>query len=193
MSAKFLLIYIILFPSYTSGSATVPSFIYSTEPEPVTENVMLGILKTLSWEHVIFMFVFINTLFLLLIVLRYTKISKAPRLILEVTSTNQCIFIPVMKLPLCPSHSSIQLPDNISELSISDSWIFPKLHLTWSCFTVEHELTEQVYSVPSKLPLSLLQKNKLKKILKKPFFVHLHSEHGGYLSQIPMSSSIGEV
>lgn len=167
--------------------STLPSFLYTHKSESgATSSFDFDI--TLSWEHANFIFLCLNTILLLVIVLRFIKFRKAPRLLIEITSMEQCIFLPIMKLPLCPSHSKINVPSIISELNICGSWLSPKLKINWEEFSIKNELTEEMYMVPTKLPLNLWQKYKLAKILKSPFFIHLHTEHSGYLSPISLST-----
>lgn len=165
---------------------TLPSFIYTHPPESVSISYFdLNI--TLSWEHANFILLLLNTALLLVLVVKCIKVRKVPMLLLEVTSMDQCIFVPVMKLPLCPTLTTINIPETVTTISLCGSKLLPKLKLNWADFTIEDQLTENVYHVPTHVNLSIWQSYKLSQILKKPFFINLHTEHNGYLSPISLS------
>lgn len=163
----------------------LPSFIYTRRPVPPEPSFTISI--PLSWEHAIFAFVFLNTVALIIILVRYSKPKRAPRLLLEITIRHHCVFVHLMKLPLCPSHSNIKVPETVSDLQIIGSWYAPKLQVSWSTFTVQNTITDKTFDVPKYLSLNVFQARKLKRILKTPFFVHMHAEHNGYLTHISLA------
>lgn len=185
INKNFAILFIILYNVHQSHSLTndIPSFIYRRSTEPPKEGTFKFEI-TLSWEQANMIILVLNTILLIVIIFRFSKVRKAPLLILEVTNTKQCVFIPLMKLPLCPSHSAIKVPTNISDLRVSGPWYSKKLKITWSNCTVSNEITEKVYSVPNAVHINPLVATKLGNILKQPFFVHIHTEHYGYLSPV---------
>lgn len=166
---------------------TLPSFVYTQKPTTASVNYF-DFNISLSWEHANFLFLILNTLLLMVLVLKLVKFRRAPMLMLEVTSVNQCVFIPIMKLPTCPSLVTMNIPESVTHIQICGSKLFPKIQLNWTDFSALSP-TENIYSVPTKVKINVWQSLKLSKILKKPFFINLHTEHCGYLSPLTLSQS----
>lgn len=166
---------------------TMPSFIYTRKPTTASVNYFeLNI--SLSWEHANFIFLILNTFLLMVLVLRLVKFRHAPMLMLEVTSIDQCIFIPIMKLPTCPSLVTMNIPESVTNIRVCGSKLFPKIHLNWTDFSMLGP-NENIYSVPTRVKINVWQSYKLRKILKKPFFINLHTDHAGYLSPLTLPHS----
>lgn len=166
----------------------VPSFIDKRSTQATTQDYF-DFDITLSWEHANLIFLLINTILLVTFIIRHMKTRKSPLIILEVTNRKQCVFVPIMKLPLCPSHSQIIVPTTILELHTTGPWYAPKLQVKWSSCIVTDSITERTFNVPNIVSINFWTAGRLSKILAKPFFVHLHAEHYGYLSQIPISAN----
>lgn len=162
--------------------STLPSFIYQNAK--TTTDTSFNIEIFLSWEHANFIFLFLNFLVLIVILVKLFKFRKTPTLMLEITNMKHCVFVPIMKLPLCPSHSNLSVPETISDLKVSGPFFKPKLQITWSDFTVQDVLTDNISQVPEEVTLTIFQSRKIARILQTPFFVHIHSEHNGYLSPV---------
>jgi len=167
---------------------SLPSFIYTHKPS--TESQQASFNLTVSWEQVNFALLCINTLCLAIFLIKLIKVRKAPVLLLEVTSLQQCIFVPIMTLPLCPAHVPLNIPTFVSEINITGSYLFPTLEIDWNDITFDNALTTKQYHVPNCVRLSLWQRVKLTQITKQPFYLHLHTEHGGYLSQISTTDDV---
>lgn len=54
-------------------------------------------------------------------------------------------------------------------------------------FFVTNTLTNHTMLVPEKLKLNFWDAQKLKKILRKPFFVYIHVQHNGFLRMLSES------
>ena len=163
----------------------LPSFVYtqSTQEQANLFNFEIS----LSWDHGIFFFTFLNSLLLTILIIKLMKFRKTPQLMLEVTSLHSCVFIPLMNLPLCPSHSHITIPESMATISISGSWIFPKLNLDWAHSFVNDDCSINPQHFPSSISITFWQSLHLAKILKHPYFINLHMEHHGYLSPMYIS------
>ena len=171
--------------------STLPSFVYTHRP--TTESTQFDVFFSMSWEHANFIFLMFNTILLLLIILKFikkTSITKSPRLVLEITCLDQCMFVSIMKLPLCPSRLNLNLPTAVTELRIIGSCVMPVLAIDWPDFSIVNTVTTQTMDIPSFVRISILQKYHLSKILKKQFYVQIHAEHGGYLFEL--SANDGE-
>ena len=112
---------------------------------------------------------------------RKFKRINASGLKLEVTSGTSCVLLPVLKLPLCPVFCHIEMPHDVANLSVHGPWHSKKLYLNWGNFSVTNTLTNHTMLVPEKLNLNLWETHKLKKILRKPFFMYIHVQHNGFL------------
>lgn len=69
-------------------------------------------MSELSWIHAIlvicFLIIFIQLIFIYF--LYKSKPSKNTKVTLELTSGSECVIIPLVTLPLCPSYYIIQQP-----------------------------------------------------------------------------------
>jgi len=167
--------------------STLPSFVYTHKP--TTEASTFDFNLELSWEHGIMILLFINTVVVLFILLKMLKLHKSPRLLMEVVSKDECTFIPIMKLPLCPSLAKLNLPPSVSEIKIVGNCFFPQLKINWTGFTVLNSSTEQSIAVPTTVSIPIWQKFKMAKMLKQNFYIQLHAEHYGYLSRMDIDES----
>ena len=165
---------------------TLPSFIYTKRPEPTT-NDTFNFDITLSWEHANFIFLVINTILLLVLLFKLINRRKAPKLILEITSLKTCMFIPVMTLPLCPSHAALDIPENVSNIRVCGSLLFPTLQIDWAGFTIDDELTDTKYQVPSEVTLTIWQSYTLRRMINQTFFINILTTHNGYVSQLHLA------
>ena len=94
---------------------------------------------------------------------------------------NDCLIIPIMRLPLCPTHCFFQVPSSVTNLKIDGSFFSPILHICWPDFNVLSELPGQKIKVPGKIKLSCFSYFKIRKLLGKSFFVHFYISHNGLL------------
>ena len=159
----------------------LPSFI-SQKPS-LNKDVPLepSWVTNLNWEHAL---VLLNTLIVILLIanllnnLRFVR-SHIPQLCIEISTARACALLPILQLPLCPSHCQIHLPSTISNLVVIGSCISPTLNVDWPDFKITIEFTCTTVRVPDSFRLSPLQVPRIKKILKQPFFVYLYIEHNG--------------
>ena len=73
------------------------------------QDVSHSLYIDVTWDHANMVILVLNTIRLYVILYRFSKTRKAPVILLEVTSTKQWIFIPIMKLPLCPRSAFLKL------------------------------------------------------------------------------------
>ena len=163
----------------------LPSFVYEKNTES-EQDVSHSLSIDITWDHANMVILVFNTVLLFVILYRFSKTRTAPVILLEVTSTKQCIFIPIMKLPLCPFHSKIRVPQTVSNSQIVGPWYSKSLQLSWSNFSVADDLTDRTYMVPDSVQLNVFSARKLARIIKHPFFIHLHAEHHGFLTTLSL-------
>ena len=113
--------------------------------------------------------------------------SHIPWLYAEITTVNDCILLPIMRLPLCPTQCLIQVPPSITNLKVDGTCLSSNLKVSWPDFYVLNGVTGQKLKVPEKIKLSVFQHIKLKTLLNKSFFVHLYIAHNGFLQYISPS------
>ena len=164
--------------------STLPSFIYKQITENTDTQSQYAWDITLDWQHAIFLLYFLILAISITVFLKINRKqhSHVPWLCAEILSIDSCILLPVIRLPLCPSQCHIQVPVTISRLIVCGSWFAPSLKLDWPNLT--NRLTGHAIAVPKTFDISPLHAYKLKKVLSKPFFVHLHISHNGFLKQI---------
>ena len=100
---------------------------------------------------------------------------------LEITSGDLCVLLSVIRLPLCPVFCRIEQPSDVTSFSIHGPWYARKLKLNLENFSITNTLTEKSLKIPKSIKLNFFEALKLKKILKKSFFVYIHVQHNGFL------------
>ncbi|KAK3100591.1 hypothetical protein FSP39_022245 [Pinctada imbricata] len=176
-------------------SQTLPVFIYknplvTTEAPMSLEKLMLS---EISWVHGVFIACICIILFLMACIffLWYKKPSKGTVLLLEVTSGYNCVLIPLIKLPLCPSYYNFSSP-KIEDISVTS---FPSLKITavWQPFTVVDKQSGKSISIPNSVSISYIKYRRVTKILSEPFCAYLYISHHGHSTILPQQSSIQEM
>ena len=167
----------------------LPSFIYKQVTEAASTS-SLSVDMTLKWDHALF---FLNIMILAVLFIVLLKIYKRshshiPWLYAEITTTNDCILLPIMRLPLCPTQCLIQVPSSITNLNVHGSCLSSTLKVRWPDFYVLNGVTGQKLKVPEKIKVSVFQHSKLKSLLNKSFFVHIYIAHNGFLQYINPSN-----
>lgn len=174
-----------------SVSTEVPSFIYRQPSKSTPTQEYFKLDFDLAWDHVIFILCLLNFVCFLLnaySIIRRNNLNKS-MLKLEITSGDLCVVLSVIRLPLCPVFCRIELPHDVSNLSVHGPWYARKLYLNWNNFSVTNTLTNHTLLVPEILKVSFLDGIKLKKILEKPFFVFIHVQHNGFLRMLTEAQS----
>ena len=173
----------------TKAYATqLPSFIYKQVPKEETKS-SFNIDLTLQWDHAIFV---LNNMILAVVFVIVLKIYKhfsshIPWLYAEIITVNDCILLPIMRLPLCPTQCLIQVPSSITNLKVDGTCLSSNLKVSWPDFYVLNGVTRQKQKVPEKIKVSVFQHSKLKTLLNKSFFVHLYIAHIGFSQYISPS------
>ena len=172
-----------------ASTTLLPSFIYKSESNIESQISFFNNIQ-LSWEHALFFLISMNTILLFILILKVFKSYKNKHcLLLEVTNIQACVFVQIIKLPMCPSHASFKVPDSITDIRIIGPWYKPQMQVSWPSFTVQSPLNDMVFKIPDQISLGLYQARKLSNILKSPFFVHLYSAESGYLSPVTFDSA----
>lgn len=178
-------------------SQSLPSFIYhkaTPAPDIKASSSLENFFKSeLSWIHAILVICFI-IIFIQLIVIYFlykSKPSKNTKVILELTSGGECVIIPLITLPLCPSYYLIQKPI-IHRLSASN-FTSRQLKADWSPFEIIDKLSNKSITVPSQIPVNYLIYRKLLKILKQPFCAYVMVTHQGFSTVIQDQVDSGDM
>ena len=168
--------------------STLPSFVYKSEETQVIEDN--NILKALeiTWEHAIFALALITMILVILLIYIRKQKADATTLCLEVTNTQQCIFIDIAKLPLCPSHCTVEAPTSITEIEVEGSCLVPKLKIFWDGCKIIDNMTHRITEVPSVQRLNFFAARKLQSVIRRPFFVYLHSKHATMMTPVHYAS-----
>lgn len=109
---------------------------------------------------------------------------------MKVTNTQQCVLIDIPRLPLCPSHCTIQSPTSIIDIDVGRSFCKPLLLAKWENFTISDNITQKVVLVPEVNRIKFLQARKLRSMIKRPFFVYLYLKHHGMLEKLHKRCSL---
>ena len=151
--------------------STLPSFIYKQVQGNNAAGTQTYFNLTLSWNHAIFL---ITTFILILVIVILTKLMRqvkydGPWLYVEIASQEQCLLIPVIRLPLSQAECKFQLPSTISSLIISGSKFSPQMNISWPNFAVSNKQSGQSMLVPETFDISFILAYMLKKMLNQPF------------------------
>lgn len=170
-----------------SMSTTLPSFIYDSQAPPKSFESTSFDFISLEWDHAIVALILL--MFLFLVYFFYTVRNKQnnPTLCLEITNTKRSILVDLIKLPLCPSHCKTSAPDSISDVDITGHWLAPRLKIQWLNFTMVNKMSNKQIELPACIGLTLRQAQRIKKIMKRPFFVFLYLKHYDLL--IPLQNT----
>ena len=166
-------------------STGLPQFIYTHKPKP-TDAPAFNFDIHITWDHIIFVLGLVNIAFLCFNLWRFTFWQSHSKLLLEFTSGDTCLFIPILKLPLCSSYCDITLPEDVSNVHITTSWLNNYLEFTAKNFEIVNKQNMTSVPIKNKVKISLWQTVQLKNILKKPFFVFIYTQHNGMLSKQDM-------
>lgn len=178
-------------------SQSLPSFIYhkaTPAPDIKASSSLENVFKSeLSWIHAILVicFIIIFIQFIVIYFLYKSKPSKNTKVILELTSGGECVIIPLITLPLCPSYYLIQKPI-IHKLSASN-FTSRQLKADWSPFEIIDKLSNKSITVPSQIPVNYLKYRKLLKILKQPFCAYVMVTHQGFSTVIQDQVDSGDM
>ena len=177
--------------SANAFSTRLPSFIYNGEQDSSQDINSFSIDIALEWDQAIFIvnLIILTILFIILVKIYRNLNSHVPMLCVEITTMNDCLIIPIMRLPLCPTHCFIQVPSSVTNLKIDGSYFSPILHICWPDFYVLSELSGQKIKVPGKIKLSCFSYFKIRKLLGKSFFVHFYISHNGLLHYVNPSEN----
>ena len=169
------------------SQSSIPSFVYKASNQQETSTVNVLHKLELEWEHAIFAFILLMFGFILYFNFVTTRRSNSPILCLEITNTRKSILIEVSKLPLCPSHCTLNTQSSITDLDIKGTWLSPKLKIQWETFTITNNMSQKLIPLPNNIKLSIFQARHLRSIMKRPFFVFLHIRNYGLL--IPVQNT----
>lgn len=171
------------------SESALPSFIYKskeiTTPEPSDFQLLLS---NFSWNHasvLISSFV----IFILLVLTLYYFYNKQKyrytKIVLELTNGHECILIPVLNLPLCPSFWKICPPSNIHEIDVYVHPFSSKMQIDWTDFNVTNISGTRTINVKSIIPLNFFAALQAKRITQQPFDIQVFVTHHGLYQSLP--------
>jgi hypothetical protein len=169
-----------------ASTSPIPSFIYKVSTETSEDSSFPNINIDLTWEHVILFVCLLHFLFVLFKFLKKHYYNKSTTLMLELTTGDSCILLPVLTLPLCPAFCKIKSPSDICNFQLKGPWYNRKLTFSWSDFTIEDSRNDKLLNIPDYISLTFVQNLKTRKLLKKTFFVYVYIRHKDLL--IPVTS-----
>ena len=161
----------------------VPSFIYKQPAKPVETPETFNIEFEVAWDHIIFLLCLLNFIWFLVnaySIIKQNNLNKS-MIKLEITSGDLCVLLSVVQLPLFPVKCHIEQPSDITNLSIQGPLYARKLHLNLENLSVTNTLTNKTLKIPESIKLNFFESIRLKKILRKTFFVYIHVQHNGFL------------
>lgn len=174
---------------FVRSKSALPSFIYKskelTTPKPSDFQLLLS---NFSWNHAS---VLINSfvIFILLVLTLYYFYNKQKhrytKIVLELTNGHECILIPVLNLPLCPSFWKICPASNIHEIDVYVHPFTSKMRIHWTDFNVTNISGTRTINVKSTIPLNFFAALQAKRITQQPFDIQVFITHHGLYQSLP--------
>lgn len=105
------------------SESQIPSFIYKalSTPTPVPSDFDL-LIQSFSWNHAsVLMNAIVVSLLLFCFLYNFylQRKNRFTQIVIELTTGGECIFVPVLNLPLCPSFWKIVPPTDIFHIDVS--------------------------------------------------------------------------
>lgn len=179
--------------SVKSLDTKLPSFIYENldkkiETDTAIQNTFFSEFGWIQASVAIGIIVFIILLIILTLLICIRKRQKGTTLFLEITSGGDCVTIPIVSLPLCPSYWNISRV-NVEDVAISS---FPscKMFVQWDNFQITSKLNAKTIKVKDSFTISYLQYYALKRIIKQPFCAYVLIGHQRMFTPLNQSQNI---
>ena len=167
-----------------TNANAVPRFHYKSlvTPEPLRTNPFID--SQLTWDHTIF-FISCCTLIILIFWTVCLCVKKRNRVILmlEVTSGENCVFISLRNLPLCPSFWTVHPPQTVESIQVKGKF-WPVVHFKWEKFKIVNKTNEQTCIISQNMKINFFSARKIKTITNKPYDAYFYWSHGGWLEPI---------
>ena len=172
--------------SVAAFSTQLPSFIYGSVDKSTSDESYLNFDITVQLDHALFILNILILVVSFIILFRVYRIchSHIPWLCVEIMTNKECLLVPVMRLPLCPTQCHVQVPKAITNLNCYGNWFSPIFKVHWPDFCIFNNVTGQRMLVPETVKLSIFQYFQLKRLIRKTFFVHIYISHNGLLQYI---------
>lgn len=175
------------------SESQIPSFIYKafSTPTPVPSDFDL-LIQNFSWNHA---FVLMNTivvsllLFCFLYNLHLQRKNRFTQIVIELTTGGECIFVPVLNLPLCPSFWKIVPPTDIFYIDDLTLPFASTMKFDWIGFNVINISGTRTINVKSKVSLNIFSALKAKRTTEQPYDVHILVSHHNVYQSLPHHGS----
>lgn len=170
------------------SESALPSNIYKskeiTTPEPSDFQLLLS---NFSWNHasvLISSFV----IFILLVLTLYYFYNKQKHRYTKIKLTNghECILIPVLNLPLCPSFWKIYPPSNMYEIDVYVHPFSSKMQIHWTGFNVTNISGTRTINAKSTISLNFFAALQANRITQQPFDIQVLSLIMACISHYPI-------
>jgi hypothetical protein len=116
-----------------------------------------------------------------------TKKQMCTQIMLEITTGSECVTLPVMNLPLCLSCFTIDAPDDIFNVELSN-FTKIKLFVQWPGFVITNSLTNQSMHVKQEVDIGSFDLRKINKMLQQPFMAYILIVHQGVAIPLPVQN-----
>ena len=107
---------------------------------------------------------------------RRFKKPQVTMLYLELTNGIDCMLVPVLALPTCPTFWNLHSACTLQAFKVK-GLLRPKLSLDWGGLTITNTLSHQSLYPPTSIPLTYYQAYKLNKIIHSSFYLFIIMGH----------------
>lgn len=171
------------------SESQIPSFIYKVESTPTPDPSEFDLLiQNFSWNHAS---VIMNAIVVLLLLFCFLynfylrRKNRFTQIVIELTTGGECIFIPVLNLPLCPSFWKIEPPSDIFQINVTAFPFASTMQFDWIGFNVTNISGTRTINIKPKVSLDFFSALKAKRITEQPYDVHILVSHHNVYQSLP--------
>lgn len=142
------------------------------------------LIQNFSWNHVsVLMNAIVVSLLLFCFLYNFylQRKNRFTRIVIELTIGGECIFLPVLNLPFCPSFWKIVPPTDIFHIDVSTFPFALTMKFDWIGFNVTNISGTRTINVKSKVFSAL----KAKRITEQTYDVHILVSHHNVYQSLP--------
>lgn len=162
------------------SESQIPSFIYKA----LSTSDFDLLIQNFSWNHVsVLMNAIVVSLLLFCFLYNFylQRKNRFTRIVIELTIGGECIFLPVLNLPFCPSFWKIVPPTDIFHIDVSTFPFALTMKFDWIGFNVTNISGTRTINVKSKVFSAL----KAKRITEQTYDVHILVSHHNVYQSLP--------
>ena len=166
-----------------TNASTIPSLVYKNDnTTPAPTKLFFKIDLTLD-HYILAVCILILLILVGKLVYKFKTNFNKTILIAELTNGDTCVHIPLRALAVCPTYWTINVPKEISIISIR-GLISPIVYFEWDHFDMTNKLTEKKDKAKNNFSISMLKGRKIRRVLSTTYCVYFYIRHENLLLPI---------